>query len=275
MLRRFAVATILLSCFAVPGWSQSPSTAPAAPPPSSPAAKKNAPKAKAAVRPAPTIDSGPCKYGVIIAVGDVFAVQKIGLTVFGNEHTEVPISWGLDDLIFARARAAAGGIALRRISYAKGMFDSYYHPQSSLFRNDRQDLAERTRQIAGNAGCERYYVFTRLSGQVQGTNQFAEGIGVLNRGVGPLNSTSLFANIGLTVFDGDTFEIRKAPSVNFEAVLTRMAKSLTGDPSLNKIEDNAFPVPPEDAARSTVLRDGSRNLLTDRLDKMLPAYFKE
>jgi hypothetical protein len=277
MLRHLAVVTSLLAYLTVPAWSQSPSTTatPATPQSGQPVAKKPAPKAKATTKPVVTTDSGACKYGVIVAVGEVFAVQKIGLTIFGNEYAEVPVSWGLDDLIFTRTRAAAGGIPLRRIPYAKGTFDSYYHPQPSLFRNDRQDLAERVRQIAGNAGCERYYVFTRLKGQVQGTNQFIEGIGVLNRGVGLLNSTSLFANITLTVFDGDTFEIRKAPSINFEALMTRMAKSLVGYPNLNKIDDNAFPAPPDDAARSTILRDGSRNLLTDHLDKMLPAYFKE
>jgi hypothetical protein len=54
-----------------------------------------------------------------------------------------------------------------------------------------------------------------------------------------------------------------------------MVASLAGDPSLNKIDDTAFPVPPEEAAKSAVLRDGTRNLLTERLDKWLPAYFKE
>ena len=277
MLRSFTVAVFLASLLS-PAWSQSPpsTTAPSAPSPSKPVAKKPAPKAKAkaAARPAAATDSGPCRYGAIIAVGDVFAVQKIGLTVFGNEYTEIPVSWGLDDLIFERTRAAAGGIPVRRISFTKGTFDSYYHPKPSLFRNPNQELAELVRQIAGHAGCERYYVFTRLKGQVQGTNQYAEGIGVLNRGVGLLNSTSLFANLSLKVFDGQTFEVRKAP-VDFDAVMKRMVTSLAGDPSLHKIDDNAFPATPEDAARSTVLREGTRSLLTERLDKFLPAFFKE
>lgn len=271
MLRPLAVVTILLACLVAPAWSQSPSTAS---PPSTPAAKKPAPKAKAAAKPAATADSGPCRYGVIIAVGDVFSVQKIGLTVFGNEYTEVPVFWGLEDLIFARTRAAAGGIPTRRISFVKGAFDSYYHPKPSLFRNPNQELAELVRQVAGNADCERYYVFTRLRGQVQGTNQFAEGIGVLNRGVGLLNSTSLFANLSLKVFDGQNFELRRAP-VDLDAIMKRMVASLAGDPSLHKIDDSVFPTSPEDAAKSAILQESTRNLLTERLDKFLPAYFKE
>ncbi len=276
MLRWIAITAVVLACCAVPGMAQSPPTSakPAEPASAKPAAKKTSSKTKAdAVRQAPA-ESGRCKYGIIIAVGDVFGVQKIGLTVFGNEYTEVPISWGLEDLIFARTRAAAGGIPLRQIAYPRGTFDSYYHPKPSLFRNPNRELAELVRQIVGSAGCERYYVFTRLRGQVQGTNQFAEGIGVLNRGVGLLNSTSLFANIGLSVFDGQTFELRKAP-VDLDAVMKRMVASLTGDPSLHKIDDTAWPASPNDAARSVVLREGTRNLLTERLDKFLPAYFKE
>ena len=272
MFRRLTITIALLICVAPPGWSQSPSTA-ATPSTNTSVAKKPAPKAKVAARPAVS-DGGPCKYGVIIAVGDVFGIQKIGLTVFGNDYAEAPVSWGLEDIIFARTRAAAGGIPLRRISFARGTFDSYYHPKPSLFRNGQQELTELVRQVAGNSGCERYYVFTRLRGQVQGTNQYAEGIGVLNRGVGLLNSTSLFANIGLSVFDGQSFEIRRPP-VDLDAVMKRMVASLAGDPSLHKIDDSAFPASPEDAARSTVLREGARNLLTERLDKFLPAYFKE
>jgi hypothetical protein len=274
ILRHLAIAAVILSSLTAHGWSQSPSTAAAATSPTGNAAAKKTSKIKTTAKPA-AAESGPCKYGVIVAVGDVFAVQKIGLTVFGNEYTEVPVSWGLDDLILTRSRIAAGGIPLRRINFAKGTFDSYYHPKPSLFRNASQELTDVVRQIAGNNGCERYFVFTRLKGQVQGTNQFIEGIGVLNRGVGLLNTTSLFANIGLSVFNGETFEIRKAPSVNLEEVLSRMAASLTSDPSLHKIDNSAFPASPEDAAGSAVLRDGARNLLTERLDKFLPAYFKE
>jgi hypothetical protein len=277
MLRHLTVVTSLLACLTVPAWSQSPSTtaAPAAPSSGTPVAKKSAPKAKAAAKPVATTDSGLCKYGVIVAVGDVFAVQKIGLTVFGNEYAEVPVSWGLDDLIFTRTRAAAGGIPLRRIPYAKGAFDSYYHPKPSLFRNERQELTEIVRQTAGSSGCERYYVFTRLKGQFPGTNQFIEGVGIVNRGVGILNSSFLFANVSLAVFDGDTFEIRKAPSTNFEAVLSALAAGLTSDPGLRKMDDTAFPATPEEAAKSATLRDGARNFLTEHLDKFLPTYFKE
>src|SRR5277367_2813483 len=87
MLRHIALAAVLLPCLAVPGWTQSPSTTvPSASSSATPTAKKPAPKAKAAAKPAAAAESGSCQIGVVTAVGDVFAVQKIGLTVFGNEY---------------------------------------------------------------------------------------------------------------------------------------------------------------------------------------------
>jgi hypothetical protein len=274
MVRSLAVA-IVLSCFAASAGAQvQPAPAVQAAPAKSDV-KKPAPKTKAAAKPAAPSNVGPCKYGIITATEDIFTVQKIGLTLFGNEYAEVPVSWGFDDLIYARARAAAGAIAVRRITYARGTFASYYHPKSSLFRNARQELADLVQQIAGNAGCERYLVVTRLEAQLQGTNQTLNGIGVLNRGVGFINHTWLFAYVSVIVLDGQTFEIRKDPHANFEAVLARIAANLTKNESMRDVDNSAFPASPAETANSAILRDGARAFLTERLDKFLPAYFKD
>src|SRR6266850_916818 len=117
MIRTFFVV-LVLSCLAA---SASAQTQPAAvapttqatPPSTRPAVKKPAPKAKTTAKPPAPAESGPCKIGVIPVIGDQFVVQKVGLMVFGNEHTEVPIgAWGLDDLVVARVRAAAPGTAV-------------------------------------------------------------------------------------------------------------------------------------------------------------------
>jgi hypothetical protein len=83
-----------------------PNPSPAKPSPAKPAAKKSAPpKSDAGATPA-AAQHGPC-IGVIPHVGDLFAVQDFGL--FSYDFKEVPIeSWGLDDLVVARVRAAAG-----------------------------------------------------------------------------------------------------------------------------------------------------------------------
>jgi len=110
MFRSFAAATILVSCLTAAGWAQSPATSstPAAATPAKPVVKKAAPKAKAAAK-QPVAETGPCRLGVISALGDRFSVHKFGLTIFENEESEALVNgWGLDDLPFARVRAATG-----------------------------------------------------------------------------------------------------------------------------------------------------------------------
>src|SRR5262245_28557200 len=105
MLRNSAAAVILMSCFTAAAWAQAPSTTgPAASPPPKPATKKAAPKAKTAAK-QPVAETGPCRLGVISALGDRFSVHKFGLTIFENEESEAPMDgWGLDDLPLARVR---------------------------------------------------------------------------------------------------------------------------------------------------------------------------
>ncbi len=274
---RIAVLLIALLSLLPPAAAQTP-PAPTAPPaqtatPAKPATKKSAkPKAQPA-QPAEQAAASPCGIGVIAATQDPFIVEKIGLTVFGNEYAEVPVSWGLDDLVFARVRAAAGATPLRRITYAKGAFDAYYHPKPSLFRNEREELTNLVRQIAGNAGCERYVVVTRGEGMLPGTNQPLRGLGILNRGIGIISHSFLYVYLGVTVFDGQSFEIRKGPGVTLEAVVKRMADSFGQDEHLRKVDNSLFPVAAADAASSTTLRDNIRDFLTERLDKTLPPYF--
>jgi hypothetical protein len=276
MLRRFVVTTILLSCFAAPGWSQSPSTPPTAPAPGNPVAKKPAPKAKAAAKPATVVDSGPCKIGVISAIGDKFVLEHIGLTVFGNEFTDAPIeSWGLDELVVARARAAAGGQSVRRITYARGAFDPYYNPPRELFRDAKNDLVNVVRQVAANANCERYLVVVRSSGQVPNTNQSANGVGlVTNWASGTFKYAQLFTFIGIAVFDGKTFAKHDDP-IGFAGRLAEHLSHFGRTEFFESLTDFEVPATPEAVAVNSRLREGVRAMIAARLDKELPAYLNE
>lgn len=279
MVRVFVVACAL-SCLASSAWAQTqPAPAAAATQtatPAKPAAKKPAPKAKTSAKPPAPADSGPCQVGVISVVGDEFVVQRVGLTVFNNEYTEVPIdAWGLDDLVVARVRAALPGSGVRRISYPKGTFAPYDHPAPALFRNSRDDLTSIVRQITANAGCERYVVVTKFTGQVDGTNQTHRGIGVLNRGIGSgvLSHTSLFTAVDVSIFDGQTYAIHRK-SFSLGDILKGGLGALGQDP-LAKLENDAFPDPATAAPASALLRDQTRALLTKVLDKSLAASLKE
>ncbi|WP_249152512.1 hypothetical protein [Bradyrhizobium liaoningense] len=281
MLRSFAVTAVLASCLATAGWAQSPSTpsASTATEPAKPAAKKQAPKAKpAANKPAASkpaaAESGPCRLGVISVIGERYSVQKFGVTIFENEATEVPIDWGLDDLVFARVRAAAGGDpGVRRIAYPKGAFAPFYNPKSLFIPDPSERLPTIVKSITPTANCERYLVATTFKGELPGSKMVLNGIGAYNQGVGSiLRHSHLFANISITLIDGQTYEQIKRPFVNFGMNLAASMR-LTEDP-LNKLDNSQFPDPPAAASSSAVLREKTRALVTDRLDRGLPGYLK-
>jgi len=276
MFRIFVVA-FAVSCLATSAWAQAqPAPAAAAAQTGTPATKaavkKPAPKAKAAAKPTSPADNGPCRIGVISAIGDQFEVHKLGLTVFGNDLAEAPIDfWGLDDIVVARVRAAASGTGVRKITYPKGVFGPYYNPPT-MFRNAKDDLTAIVRQAAANANCARYFVVTKVNVKADAGNQILRGVGVVQQGAGPFRRTNLFAAFQVTVFDGQTYEVHRRP-IDFGSILTR---SFVRDKEpLNEIDNESFPASAAEAAANPMFRDRMRAYLASLLDKMLPAYLKE
>ena len=244
---------------------------------SSPAPPNARPTPKAAASPAKGgksatnfRDSGPCDTGVIAALGDSFTVQKNGLTRLGDDYAEVPVSWGFDDLVFARVKAAAGDAGVHRIAVPKGTFDSYY--QSPPIRAENGTLTAIVRKLAGTARCASYLVVTRRTDSEPSTNDEVTGIGVINRGEGLGRYTHVFTMMDIRLYDGTTFETRE-PATSSTSFLSRLTSGV-GPPSRAGDVDNAnFPASPPDAANNTVLRDMARSMLKFRLDQRLPAYF--
>ncbi|HMG81046.1 MAG TPA: hypothetical protein VK591_20350 [Xanthobacteraceae bacterium] len=280
------VALLLALAVAQPALAQTaptptPKPSPNKPSPAKPALKKPPPPKPDAGAPAATAQRGPC-IGVIPHLRDRFAVQTIGLTAFGNDLKEVPIeSWGLDDLVVARVRAAAGArIAVRRIAYPANAFEPFDNPPSRLFRNASKDLKGVVQAIAGTGGCERYVVVIEGRGQWVGTNQLLEGIGIANRGT----FTYLFADTDLFVFDGHTFEVLKTGAGALDK------EKIVPDPLVNAMlqtervhgpnrelkelqrpnEPDAVFVWPPTQDKVMGLRDVTRALLAESLDNVLP-----
>jgi hypothetical protein len=273
------VVVLLALALAPPTLAQ---TAPTAAAPSThslvkPVPRKPPPKpgtgaASAAPAAGPT---GPC-IGVIPHIGDRFAVQRVGLTVFGNELKDVPVgSWGLDDLVVARVRAAVGTrFAVRRIAYAADAFAPYDHPPSRLFGNPTEDLKGVVRAITHTGECERYVVVLKGSSQFGGTNQTVEGIGIVNTGIASLSKTVLFALSSIMVFDGRTYEVVKTGRGLTGQENTLTAVLLVGyvrGPNL-MLTDFTWPPTPEAVMG---LRDAARALLAPSLDKALPALLAQ
>jgi hypothetical protein len=276
MFRSFAAATILVSCLTAAGWAQSPATSstPAAATPAKPVTKKAAPKAKAAAK-QPVAETGPCRLGVISALGDRFSVQKFGLTIFENEENDAPMNgWGLDDLPFARVRAATGADpSVRRIAYPAGAFEPYYNPKSRFLPDPSEGLPAIVRGITANANCERYLI-TKYNGVVPGTKMEIKGIGAYSQGIGSFaRHYHLFANVAVSMYDGATYEKINRSLAAFGASFSA-GLGLTEDP-LTKLDETVYPNPPESASGSTALKERTRALVSARLDRMIPVYLQQ
>jgi len=275
MIRPVAVA-LVLSCFAASASAQAqPAPGTAATPATKPAAKKQSPTTKATAKPSGEAQNGPCQLGVIPAVGDQLVVQKVGFTVFGNEDAEVPIgSWGLDDLVVTRVRAAvAPGIAVRRIAYAKEALTSLEQSKGLLFRDTKAELISLVRQIASGANCQRYVLVSRFIGQFSNTNQNVRGVGIVKWDHPLKKQTYLYALTYIRVFDGQDFSIIKqgAASTNDESLVSRALMLAPVRGPNRELDEASFPAAPAGAATNPAFRDGVRALLTTSLDKTLPA----
>lgn len=235
-------------------------------------AKKPAAQGKAGAKPAGPVETGPCQLGVVAAIDDKFAVQKIGITVFGNELAETPVDWGFNDIVVDRVRAGApAGIAVRRIAYPRGAFDRYYNPPETLFGNSGGDLVATVRQIIGNAHCERHIVITGVRGTSADNNQPIRGIGIV-QGSSLVSATRIFANLMVQIYDGKTLEKQS----NFSRLGSVLANSFKSDDrrSLGEIDNGAFPESAAAVAHNAMLRDRTRAVLAAQLDRILPPYLK-
>jgi hypothetical protein len=278
MVRSFAVA-VAFSCLVSFAWAETqpgPATRPADTPTAKSTAKPAVRNIKPIGRPVASSDNAACDLGVIAAAGSPIGLKKVGITVFGNEYSEVPFdAWGIDDLIVARVRAAAGSrVAVRRIAYGKAaLFELYEKPGKGLFNNPRENLTAVVRKIAANSHCARDIVITRFIGNLPGTNQSLEGVGVLSQG--PFGSAAVFAYVKVAAFDGQTFAIRDDPYGGFGARLSSALSGLGKDEFLRHVEGAEFPASPETAAKDIKLRDAAHALLAERLDRILPEYLKQ
>src|ERR1700734_1009197 len=239
--------------------------------PAKPAAKKPGPP-----KPDAAAQSGPCGIGVIPHIGENFALQSFGITVFGNELKKVPIeSWGLDDLLVARVRAAAGPhVTVRRMAYPANAFATFDDPPP--FHNGENDLKEIARTVSRAGGCERYIVAVRDAIQIGDSNIIVRGIGVFHRGglIDRFNTDILVVLTALYVIDGRSFEIVKkgyGGIADEDTLVDRLRRSFSYETPIHgpsrKLEDFTWP-PTPDAVGG--LREPTRALLATSLDVALP-----
>ena len=137
--------------------------------------------------------------GVISAIGETFALQKIGLTVFGNERSEVPIdSWAIDENVAGKISLLVGKrFAVKKINFPRGTFRKV---------EEAAQLRDRVRAIAAAQRCDLYVVVSRAASNFGTSNQVVEGLGLVESS-GLMGTVHLYALSVISVFDGRTFEV--------------------------------------------------------------------
>ena len=205
------------------------------------------------------------RVGIISAIGDQFEIRKIGVMVFGNELASVPIQWGIDDLVTAKARALLSRrFEVRPVSYQRSAFAS--------LSDSEHALSDALRASASAQGVDAYVVITRSLNKFGTTNQYVAGLGIVSGG--PLNS-DIFAHATYTVTVMDAREFAR---------ISYAAASLPGTSFLSswglggcylhgpcrKLEASAFPTS-HDPAQVAKLK----SIIVDLIEQSLPEALRK
>lgn len=203
--------------------------------------------------------------GVISAIGSTFAIQKVGITVFGNELKQVPIdSWGIDDAVAARVAALLSRrYAAKRITYPKGAFTAYETP-GGLFRNLDEELRTVVRSIAAAQKFDLYVVVTRTMSPYGSGNQVVSGLGIVEGG-GLATSVHLHALSAIRVYDGQTFAV----TAEGRASIGQSTFLATIKGPHRQVDQSWWPSSPQ-AVHNEKLKDATRALVEQSLAVTLP-----
>jgi hypothetical protein len=128
-------------------------------------------------------------------------VQKVDVTVFGNDVKEIPIElWKIDAFVIATIRAAlAGRFEVRPVSYRVADFQV---SEGNVFNSTESKIAAAVRQAASPQGLDAYVVVTKGLSVYPQTNQLMKGLGIIERSGLGASTIKVFAFIRVTVIDG-------------------------------------------------------------------------
>jgi hypothetical protein len=135
---------------------------------------------------APNVE-GVRTIGIVSAIGDKLYLRKVGITAFGNDSQEFAIdSWGIDDLMIAKIRAAlAPRFDVRPVTYRRAVFAAFPDRTGILAQYFRPDLV---RTEVSPQGLDAYLVVLKSERQYGRTNQILQGLGTVE-------GNSLFGSI--------------------------------------------------------------------------------
>jgi hypothetical protein len=209
------------------------------------------------------VDSRKC-VGVISTIGDKFALQKIGFTVFGNELNYVPIdSWQIDNLVVSKISTfLSKSWAVQRINYTNGAFSSLAE-QHGLFFDYDEEYRRIVRGLTSSMKCSHYVAVARTTSSYGTTNQRIGGLGIVEAGTPLWQWDYIHALYLIRLYDGQSFAVEG------------QERGRTAEDYIPTISGPAREVdkswwPQSNAAQSTKLRDGIRSLVERSLDVTMP-----
>lgn len=146
--------------------------------------------------------------GVISMLGATFSMQKVGVTVFGNEYKSAPIAgWGIDDVVTSKVASLLGGDAdVKRISSPKDAFAAYEAP-GGLFRDHNAEFKEGLRKLTTGQKCDLYLAVVVGGSAFGSTNQSVRGIGIVQGSSVFVNQMWIHALFQMRLYDGRTLEL--------------------------------------------------------------------
>ena len=208
----------------------------------------------------------------ISGIGDTFALQKIGLTVFGNALDKAPIeAWGIDQFVTNKIGAQLSQrFDVKKLAYATGAFAPTEKPRAP-FAESKDDRKDIVRGIAGRKNCDLVVVVTKRATGVGNTNQAIFGLGLLDMGRGILDNVILFTVFDIRVYDGRTFAVLGSKW----ALNSQMGIFSGMSAPYRQVDKTWWPASPAQVASDAKLKQATMELLEQAVTPMIADLFPE
>lgn len=201
------------------------------------------------------------RVAIISALGDRFAVKKLGITIFNNDERDFPAdAWGVDDAVVSTVRGVVGQrFEVRPVTYQRSAF--------YVADNSGPAVAEAVRSHMSAQDIDAYIVITKGSSRVGDSNFFVSGLGILEGDSLVMHSTTVYAIYWVTVVDGHRFTvIGNMPAWSIGQSLSAISSAVHGP---NREVDNSLRPTTLDAAANPKLREIVLGLLQQNLPTTL------
>jgi hypothetical protein len=203
---------------------------------------------------------------VVSALGNAFAVNTIGLTMFGSNQTNVPVeTWQVDEYVTTRVAELVGTrFNIQRVNAPGNAFASL-EKSGALFRNLEAERVDIVRKLVLGERCDYHLLVMRTTSSVGTTNQKVSGYGVVRSGDGVIvDSVHLFALAKLVLYENHSYKVlAELPLHGPGGLFTAISGPY------KKLESADWPSPPS-AADNANLKAGTMALLDAGLVSTLP-----